>query len=284
MRANDERSGRVGSIRVYGWPGSLLPYLENNADTLICPEDEDPMTALPLEEMLQAHFVIGDWEYYHHLDGPFVAKMSDTQRQDIRNAGYLVHGKRLHDIYSGYVEDGNPNVVWYCMEESVAGREQFQAGAAALDFEDTQMRVTDEGDGTFSLYVYVGSLHCDADFIRTETGESLLFIPGSQQYHVSYSAGPFGGLKGAATSYGMNSQVGSLRSGGGKVLALDYERIVAGSADFWADWDDDEDGVPIFARHPGGINVLFVDGSVKTMDPSEIDPIASWIAKTYWDP
>jgi len=82
----------------------------------------------------------------------------------------------------------------------------------------------------------------------------------------------------------MNSQVGSLRSGGGKVLALDYERIVAGSTDLWADWDDDEDGVPIFARHPGGINVLFVDGSVKTMDPSEIDPIASWIAKTYWDP
>lgn len=62
MRVSDERLGRVGSLRVYGWPGFLLPYLENNADTLICPEDEDPMSALPIEEMLQAHFVTGDWE------------------------------------------------------------------------------------------------------------------------------------------------------------------------------------------------------------------------------
>lgn len=210
--------------------------------------------------------------------------MSDTQRQAIFNAGYLHHAKYLYDIYCGYVEDDKPNVVWYCMEESIAGRESFQAGAAAMDFEDVQMRVTDEGDGTFNLHIYVGSLHCDTDIFRVGTGESLLFIPETDPHHVFYSAGPFGGLKGAATSYGMNSQVGSLRSGGGKVLALDYERIVAQSADLWADWDDDEDGVPIFARHPGGINVLFVDGSVKTMDPWEIDPIASWIAKTYWNP
>lgn len=203
MRANDERSGRVGSIRVYGWPGSLLPYLENNADTLICPEDEDPMTALPLEEMLQGHCVGSNWDYYTKLNGPYVAKMSDSQYQAAKAAGYLRHGARLMDIYSGYAPGpgDDPNVVWYCIEELDAGTEWMQSGAGAHDYEDVRMRVTDHGDGSIDLYFELGS-GIDM-YIETTAGplDPPLLIqkryPNFPQGE-EFSAGTFGGFKGAA--------------------------------------------------------------------------------------
>ena len=89
----------------------------------------------------------------------------------------------------------------------------------------------------------------------------------------------WGGVAGGGvTSYGMNANIPLLEGATGKILALDYEKIVADSfADIW-------DPMPEFARHEGQINVLGMDGSVNLRRPQEIDPAEASVGKVQWDP
>ncbi|MCE5325771.1 MAG: type II secretion system GspH family protein [Planctomycetaceae bacterium] len=62
-----------------------------------------------------------------------------------------------------------------------------------------------------------------------------------------------------------------------KILAIDYDRLVVRATD-----DDWIAGEPAFARHAGKVNVLFRDGSVVPMWPTEIDP--NLYETRYWRP
>jgi prepilin-type N-terminal cleavage/methylation domain-containing protein len=106
-----------------------------------------------------------------------------------------------------------------------------------------------------------------------------------------------GGAAGSGTgaelrgTYGMNS-IANFREGiqGHVVLCLDYKKSVArGPTDALPDWWhkdgwQTEDGIPVFARHFGKINVLFSDGRVELMDPWTIDPSGPVSVNRWWDP
>ncbi len=102
-----------------------------------------------------------------------------------------------------------------------------------------------------------------------------------------------GGVAGRGTrgSYGMNSFAHRRESIPGRViLCLDYKKTVArGPTDRLPDWWHEEgwqteEGLPVFARHFGKINVLFTDGSVELMDPWVIDPSGPAGVEKWWDP
>ncbi|MEA3368045.1 MAG: type II secretion system protein [Planctomycetota bacterium] len=92
-------------------------------------------------------------------------------------------------------------------------------------------------------------------------------------------------------TYGMNS-IANFREAieGHVILCLDYKKTVArGPTDSLPDWWHKEgwqtdEGLPVFARHFGKINVLFSDGRVELMDPWEIDPSGPVSVNRWWDP
>jgi len=111
-----------------------------------------------------------------------------------------------------------------------------------------------------------------------------------------FTIGPAGG-GGSGTgstlrgTYGMNS-IANYREAieGHVILCLDYKKSVArGPTDSLPDWWhkdgwQTDEGLPVFARHFGKINVLFTDGRVELMDPLEIDPSGPVSVNRWWDP
>lgn len=280
---------------VRGWAAILLPYLGGNAEELLCPEGGSALSAGWADaglEAFQVRFYGHGLDYFAELTGPYVARMSDTQYRAIRAAGYLRHNANLLNYwgYSGYVPDGNPHVVWYCMEELQPASEHLQPGSPAHDYEDIRMRVTTHHDGTVDLYFELGSGHVTADILARGRAAPLATIPPGHPRAPTW-AGPFEAADigaGRWTSYAMNSAVIGLAMGQRKILALDYQNkaIAESDEDLWGgpDWDPDRDGVPLFARHMGHVNVLFMDGSVDLMRPRQINPATPSVARNYWGP
>lgn len=295
-RQSDSTILRSLPFNVRGWAGILLPYLGGNAEELLCPEGGSALNAGWADaglETFQVRFYGGGLDYFAEFAGPYVARMSDTQYQAIRAAGYLRHGANLLNYpgYSGYEPDGNPDVNWYCIEELQPASEHLQPGNPAHDYEDIRMRVTThDDDDTVDLYFDLGSGGLDADILAQGRATPLITIPAGYP-RAPTSAGPFEagniGL-GRWTSYAMNSAVIKLARGERKILALDYQNkaIAESDEDFWdgPDWDPDGDGVPLLARHMGHVNVLFMDGSVESMRPQQINPATPSVARDYWEP
>ena len=286
-RAGEQMAGKVSAFRTSGWMSALLPYLDGKARVLSCPE-AGGFVAVPVEEQLEVNEYNSVLNYTIRLDGPLAAKMSDTQYQACKSAGYMHHGKALSNYaaYSGYVPDGKDGVVWFCMEEVPAGwdgREGMQSGDAARDYEDVRMRVTDNDNGTFDLYFELGSGEVVTDVINVSMNEVLCSIPPGYP-RSPMSAGPFEGSLSRST-YGMNIAAGPTRAAPGRILVLDYERNIARPTDDWTSekLDPDGDGVPLFARHSGRANVLFEDQSVRPLHPRFIDPVTPSVAGRYWE-
>ncbi|KKL68284.1 hypothetical protein LCGC14_2126520 [marine sediment metagenome] len=283
-RMKEEMGDEKPPMRAGGWPQALLGHLDNNPDVLKCPEDPH-FKIMSIEELFRVHFVGNGVDYYTMLDGPYVAKLSDSQVNDAKRQGYLRHGKRLYDIYDSFIPDHNTDVVWFWIEELHAGFEYIQPGAAtAEDYEDIGMQVRDNGDGTVDLHFDLGSGEIDAHIVGMDSDTPLVSIPRGYPRD-SFWAGPFAGGLGEC-SYGMNADVAEIKRKPGRILALDYKAILAHSSHIWGSkkWDPDGDGVPVFARHGGRINVLFVDHSVRPMRPGEIDPADPFVAGNYWVP
>ncbi len=112
-------------------------------------------------------------------------------------------------------------------------------------------------------------------------------------------AGGSGGSSAAAytsitSNYGMNFAVDKRPPEAVSshiILCMDYKRRVAKGPtvalpevpDFWQaiGWQTRE-GIPVFARHSRLINVLFADGSVELVSPTEMDPIFGSLVERYW--
>ena len=281
IRTADEVTAQAGPLAVSHWSTALLPYLEDRTDLLVCPEGglhgRSDKHLLPI----RVHFVGSGADTFCELDGPFVIKFSDSQYCGFRAQGYFA-GSSMKPPPDAFKPDGQPDVAWYCIEESCSG---FGWDSGGEDYEDIRMRVA-RTLGSVALDFEVGSLSIDTH-IETFDGECLVEIPRGI-YREPFPGGSFPilGDEPADTSYGMNVRAADIARMPAKVLALDYADLLAASDDQWADpaCDPDGDGVPTFARHQGLMNVLFADGSVRTMAPGEIDPLSPDAAFTYWDP
>lgn len=82
--------------------------------------------------------------------------------------------------------------------------------------------------------------------------------------------------------FGFNEQIEYFKMHDGwKIISLDYNKPVIDvvgpdAEDIWAE--------SVAPRHRGYVNVLFANGSVKSMDPDAIDPTVSSLQERYWVP
>lgn len=82
--------------------------------------------------------------------------------------------------------------------------------------------------------------------------------------------------------YGINNRCASFTPRDGRrILMLDYQKTVASVVG--ADASDDFTS-QVAPRHSDRVNVLYVDGSVSTLDPASIDPADLQIHDTLWKP
>ncbi len=88
-------------------------------------------------------------------------------------------------------------------------------------------------------------------------------------------------VAGGKTSYGINSRVHRFQRDGNKILLVEYHKHVAhvvgsGAQDLWYQ--------QVAPRHGGAANVLYGDGRVDSVDPTDIDPTIVRVHDDVWRP
>lgn len=268
--ATETESWQLGPLASGGWPGVVTKYASR--DCLLCPEEDMELKeGVPVEAQVQilASSSTGIPLVPLNEGGSYkVLKLSDTQWR-----AAIAECARFEPV--PYVPDENPNVYWWGYDDGAIGQGDY-------DFQDVAIKVTKHGDGTATLWIQACTAGKpqvgDMDFnviARHEEINSYYFGSGiSKTLNVTVGGG---------SHYGMNCAHMDVRTPG-KILALDYLAAIAFSTDQWdqPDWDEDEDGRPDFVRHGQRLNVLFMDGTVRTMWPEQVDPIDVHVERKYW--
>jgi|GEM_PF-1445258 len=278
----------LGNMKAMFWQDMISPYLGKGRECLICPEytyqmamrgqEEEESTiprAQPLEELVAFKVVKGGSTYYEDMgSGPMVVKLSDKNFKKAKAEGWLGNSNASNYMPRDKYEDGSEetsNPYWLCLEDH--GGDQ--------DFKDVMVEVTITGSG-YLLKVQCGFTghqnwivsNPDHEVIQRTPSNSL---PGVLE-PIPIAAG------GVIASYGMNVMMPELKIPGA-IMVMDYHWLIASPTDLWSECPDPENGsIPVFARHKGRANVVFMDGSVRMMDPDDIDPDNVKVAKTYWMP
>ena len=169
----------------------------------------------------------------------------------------------------------------YCQRTDLGGGSyelRFDSGYH-WDWDDLHLRFEPQGDNVMRVTLTRNDEgHANSIFAPDGT---LLF-----QTSPGDSPGAWGEYDMAAhrVSYGMNAEAIYLTSHhnhANKVHMLDYENTVAdvvgvNHTDYWPD--------TVAPRHFGTCNVLFVDGSVRVLEPSAIDPEDPDLNELWWAP
>ena len=328
LRRADAANGVKGDLRPRSWPAHLLPYLEGGAVSVTCPvqvasesevsdggggdgsspgggdvpyipPDDGSKSYAPLSELVE--LMLSGGRAYQPMDvGPWTLKLSDEQYQAGRSLGYLgADGARnlRAAMDTNYKPGANPYVYYYCFEDNITT-------GGDMDFNDTMIRVTDHGNGSYDLAI---SGHTAGGHALVSKADRVVLLPlPTGKYYTDVvlivgEAGTSGGgggtqpgdadpeanssiLMTVSTNYAMNGDYVSLTLRPGKFALMDYSGYLAHSTDVWADEyiDPNQDGVPIFARHSGMVNVLMTDGSVQLMSPEDLDPARPRAYSQYW--
>ena len=278
MLRNDCREQRM-TVAASTWPGALMRFVDNEGDVRICPEDEFPTVGGDVGGSAGAQIAVSktrDWNNMNHYidldDGILSKKLSQTQRASI-NSG--TSANYFANIYPGYVEDGDPNTFIYTFEDIEASGDINND----WDFLDVDVKVV-VSEGRMTLYPIKISSGRGHWLVWADTHEDMLDPPGVITTSDTRTVEIYGG----DTSYGLNVDFLGLTAATQKILAVDYEQVVADSnQDDWSEWHDGN-GVPTFARHGGKMNVLHMNGSVKLRSPGQIDPVEASVAQKCWQP
>ncbi|MCP4376456.1 MAG: prepilin-type N-terminal cleavage/methylation domain-containing protein [bacterium] len=272
----------TGTVQVLAWQNMIRKYLGQAAVSLTCPEythlldmaglteGETEQTPVPLGEL--AAFNVLDIYYDDMERGPMVAKLSDANWNRARADGWLVSG--APNFPRGNYEDGSEdtaNPYWLCFEDY----------GGDGDFKDIMVKVTMIADG-YKVEAMCGGAGRGNWIVDKPDHNKLLLVPANT------SIGSLPPIVFEATgfiaSYGMNTAVPRLNRPDG-IMVMDYNWVLAAPNDVWSDYPHPENNaVPVFARHRERINVVFMDGSVKMMDPHELNPDDINTEKVRWLP
>jgi len=256
LRAADEAMGVAQAYAVATWTTALLPYLENDAGQLVCPEAlevqiGDAAPSRPLTDLAEykngARITILD-------AGPYMLKLSVTQYNKIVSLGLLINDGAATDIktrypeFATFVPDSTPNVCWLFLEDG-----------GGWDYNDVQTRVTNNSDGTITVECVSGWTAGTSYLMDKLTGEVLATCKGlPMPYKGPFVLGVAGGA--ASSSYGMNEYAidkvdtngklvrGGVGGAGGKILVMDYPRLEAKTTDIWTDTFFDPSTPPAACR------------------------------------
>jgi prepilin-type N-terminal cleavage/methylation domain-containing protein len=269
IAAQAYRSANNRPLAAVYWQENLLPYLEDNRDVFICPEDESPFAELQESGVT---IDVYDWCYTN-----FRGNLPLFEWERPIGFGGGAQGWRRKDVKPGvyqlWMEDGW-NSTWNDLileiDETVQG----------------QVKVTYAGENTggscggwrYNMLDTLGNkltplddMGASPDISGSQFGESVI---------VQLDKG-FG-------SYGMNlaAKPGFTGYNDGKwIMFLDYYKLQADAVgDDWAG-ELTQDGTHGFARHLNGIcNVLTMDGSIRQRSSHELDPTFVERVYKYWNP
>jgi prepilin-type N-terminal cleavage/methylation domain-containing protein/prepilin-type processing-associated H-X9-DG protein len=278
--ATNHRSWNLEPIASGGWPG-LVVSLTGTKECLMCPEGGELSEGSPVEEQI-------------------VIRTSPTSNVGIPLVGLLEGGgfkvlKLSQTQYDSgiaecakyepvpYIPDKNPNVYWW-------GYDDGAVGSGDYDFQDMAIRVTKNGDGTATIHV-VGETAGQPELWSPDLTKCYAAWDEFNGWQAAHGNGRGGTSKdfrlnvGGASHYGMNVAKLDMRMPG-KLQAIDYLSATAYSIDHWdnPEWDKNEDGRPDFLRHRNRLNVLFMDGAVKTMSREQVDPVDLAVDRALWQP
>jgi len=272
-------------MKVMFWQDLLRPYLGKDKSSLVCPEhayilamrgeeeEEIAPRVLPLEDLVA--FRVNNQHFDDLGRGTMVVKLSDANFKRAKADGWLGNSNASNHFPRAQYEDGSEdssNPYWLCLEDY--GGDQ--------DFKDVMVEVTITGNG-YLLKCQSGFTGHSNWIVTKPEHEEIQFI-GSNSQPGKLEPIPIA-VNGVISSYGMNVLVPETLNTPGSILVLDYHWLLASTIDAWSDFPNPENNtIPVFARHRERVNVLFADGSVRVMDPNDIDPTNSRIEQTYWLP
>jgi hypothetical protein len=148
IRTGDEAMGTVVPFSITEWTTMLSPYLSGQGDWLICPEGGEFMPSAAVAEMYEFKTIGGQTWYTPMTESEFVLKLSQTQYNAAKAAGYLSEaGDNMRSHFDcTYRADSNPNVYWLCLEDH----------GGDWDFKDVMVKVTQQADGSVRLVFTAG--------------------------------------------------------------------------------------------------------------------------------
>ncbi len=275
MRQEEQHRARMGPNM---WAGSLLPYLGDNAGVLLCPSDTDPhrgyedikLDVMPKEGAGEGHAqhvkdIFSTYPYW--LEGPCpdpgpgIWKLNEEAY-----ATFIAHGDQAYapSLLHRYVPGNDPHVYWFVFEE---GGDDEAAGSD-FDYDDFQMRVAELPDGRLEVTCIKQWYWVDWAFIMPD-GTRIPDSSGASLGAGAYT-GPFYFERTTALSYGMNWQGSMVKSGQRRIIFVDYKKevcYVGGASTIVDTWQ-----LQIAPRHLGRVNIALADGSVRNVNPDEINP------------
>lgn len=207
-----------------------------------------------------------------YKDGGFAAghkilKFSTAQFSRLRECGRITP--------EPYKPDSNPNVYYWCYDDGGVGSGDY-------DFQDLTIRVAKAGGGTATMFA-IADTGGNPEVWSPDFTECFARTQDINKHHHSGKGVEWTLSTGGTTHYGMNTASVDMRMPN-KIQAMDYLNAKACSTDNWDDpgWDEDENGIPDFLRHNGKMNVSMVDGTVRTRNRWEVDPVDVDVERTLW--
>jgi prepilin-type N-terminal cleavage/methylation domain-containing protein/prepilin-type processing-associated H-X9-DG protein len=154
----------------------------------------------------------------------------------------------------------------------------FESGYS-IDWNDFRLLMEELGNGMMRATIIMNDDGGHANQLLAPDGTLLLETTFDRNSGIGQSAVFYVG--GGKISYGMNARVHRMQKDSGKILMLDYGRIVADvvGLDYKDHWP-----TTVQPRHRESCNVLFFDGSVTSLLPDGMDPTIPAINDRLWRP
>ncbi len=238
-------------VHNYDWPKELLKYMNSDHRVLICPSG-----------------------YFQRNSGyDCVVYISDPG-----NVSDLL--PPLPGTYERGHIPCDPEDPFCVLKSGSPGDDEYVLGfedtiGGERDWNDLKLRFDLQNDGNVKISV-TGKSSSRTLRVAGLDGSS---VPGLDNIS---GGGESGILEGGGLSYGMNIVGHRLNLSDQKVLILEYNKPVANVFDDIADMDADVWYQSVAPRHFGTCNVLFADGHVESMLPTEIDPAVQTRLEEYW--
>lgn len=283
--------GRRDYVRAQGWIKSLAEYAGDSGPLFQCPEDPGAETVDPMDVLKSIYIEVytsgtpnrpGAYQWKVYIDeagsSEWLWRLSTEQWEDLRDTP----GHGVNYTYTGYSPGSDSSRWWFVFED------QGWKGGGDKDYWDQMVEVR-QTDTEMQLIPHKGAAGYNFSLCRDPNREVLspdMKIDDLKQISVECSM---------ASSYGMNSVSNRIDPGTNRLLVLDYrESVAVGSQyaqsidrlrqlDYWEEANQPK-GLPRFARHFEKCNVLFANGQVQLLAPSEINPNDLELVKKHWNP
>jgi prepilin-type N-terminal cleavage/methylation domain-containing protein/prepilin-type processing-associated H-X9-DG protein len=255
-------SGSIKQFQAPGWTSVLMPFLEGQSSTYICPNDKDPKDQSALTDYF--FYSVDNQRKVPMQPGPWC--WIGTPPEDYESfCGVKRAGP---DSYFLIIEDLALNTPW-----------------------DVAILIDPMPDGRTHCQHAGGHSHAYRHELHGPPGDTVLYSPFQKgnDWWVEDSV---------RTSYGINNRVARLTQDSHRILMVEYCKAVAsvlpatpGAAPGdqipndamknsvqWGGWGGSR------VRHVRTMNVLYVDGHVESHDANAVNPFLGANTEEYWRP